>query len=433
MIVHVALLVFCILLMVPSGMSGAAETNPEDLRSLVEAALANNPEVRASSAHQRMLDYRARQAGSLEDPMLMLKIQNGVLRDPLNFSRDGMTQKVVGISQQIPWFGKRELRGNLARREAEASHLMREERILEIVRAVKELYYQIYVTDRSLEILAKNMRIMDDLIILAQNRYTVGQGVQQDIFRAQLEKSKLLDMRITLEQQRRSQEIRMNSLLNRPVDTRVGAIADPPITPFSLGGGELVELAENNRPLLKSMRAQIGRSRAAQALARREFYPDVALSFEYMQREPAMGGDGADMYGLGLTFNLPLRRERRHAMLAEAASEEAMSAAELNDARNGIRGGIADLLSQMERRRRQVELYKSGIIPQSRQNLESAVIAYRVGKVDFASLLDSRLTLFNYERDYYDSLADYQIRLTQLEAMVGGLSSAQPPDPGTEE
>ena len=138
-----------------------------------------------------------------------------------------------------------------------------------------------------------------------------------------------------------------------------------------------------------------------------------------MLREPTPGNDGADMYSLGVTFNLPVQRERRHAMLAESASEKTMATEELNDARNAIRSTIADLMSQLERRRKLAELYKGGIIPQAEQSLESAVIAYRVNKVDFLTLLDSRLTLFNYERDYYDSLADYQIRLAQLEATVG--------------
>jgi len=403
-----------------AGYSHAAQARPtESLPELVNIAMTNNPEVAASGAHLRMLENKAKQAGSLEDPMLMLKIQNGVISDPLNFRRDSMTQKVVGISQQLPWFGKRALRSDVARRDAEASHWNREERILDIIRGVKETYYQIYFTDKSLEILAKNTRILDDFVTIAQNRYAVGQGAQQDIFKAQLEKSRLLDMKITLEQQRRGLEIRLNSLLYRPVSTPVGAIPDPQITPLTRGDAELLEEAEQNRPLLKGMQAQIGKSEAAQALARKEFFPDFTVSFEYMQREPAMGSDGADMYGLGVTFNLPVQRERRHAMLAEAASEQTMSTAELNDARNSIRSAIADLVSQMERRRKLAELYKDGIIPQAEQALEAAVIAYRVGKVDFLALLDSRLTLFNYERDYYDSLADYQIRLAQLEATVG--------------
>jgi outer membrane protein TolC len=96
-----------------------------------------------------------------------------------------------------------------------------------------------------------------------------------------------------------------------------------------------------------------------------------------------------------------------------------MATEELNSAKNGIDSGIADLLAQMERRRKLVDLYKTGIIPQADQSLESATIGYRVNKVDFLTLQDNRITLFNYERELYDSMADYQMKRAQLEALVG--------------
>ena len=97
-----------------------------------------------------------------------------------------------------------------------------------------------------------------------------------------------------------------------------------------------------------------------------------------------------------------------------------MAADEVNALRNTIDSGISDLLAKLKKREKLVSLYKSGIIPQAEQSLESATIGYRVNKVDFLTLLDSRVTLFNYERELYESLAEYMIRLAQLEAMVGG-------------
>ena len=106
-------------------------------------------------------------------------------------------------------------------------------------------------------------------------------------------------------------------------------------------------------------------------------------------------------------------------MLAESSSEIEMATEELNSVKNGIDSGVSDLLAQMERRRKLVELYRTGIIPLAEHSLESATIGYRVNKVDFLSLQDNQMTLFNYERELYESLADYQIKLAQLEALVG--------------
>uniref|UniRef100_C6E8C0 Outer membrane efflux protein n=1 Tax=Geobacter sp. (strain M21) TaxID=443144 RepID=C6E8C0_GEOSM len=391
----------------------------ENLPTLVETALAQNPELKSSAARWQMYRSRAAQAGALEDPMLMFKIQNGIVTDPLSFTADGMTQKVIGISQQLPFAGKRKLKEEIASKEAETYRWSIEERKLELTRMVKEAYYQIYFTDKSQGILDKNIRILDDFIALAQTKYSVGQGAQQDIYKALLERSRMLDMKITLEQQRRSLEANLNSLLNRPQSTPVGRVADFKLAPLSQTPEQLWETAEANRPQLKALRAQIERGRAGHELARKESYPDFNVSFEYMQRQKAMGSDGSDMYSLGVTFNLPIQKERRQAMVAESSSEVTMAGEELAGVKNTITAGIADLLAQLDRRKKLVELYSSGIIPQASESLESAVIGYRVNKVDFLTLLDNRVTLFNYEREYYDSMADYQMKLAQLEALIG--------------
>jgi len=247
----------------------------------------------------------------------------------------------------------------------------------------------------------------------------VGQGAQQDVFKAQVEHSKMLDMRISLEQQRKSLQASLNALLYRPAETTVGAIPDVDIKPLMQSPEDLRTIAADNRPMFKSLNALIEKGAAGHKLAEKEYYPDFNVSFEYMQRERFEGSNGDDMYSLGVTFNLPVQRQRRHAMVAESSSEITMATEELNVLKSSINAGISDLLAQLERRRKLAELYKTGIIPQAEQSLESATIGYRVNKVDFLSLLDNRMTLFNYERELYDSLADYQMKRAQLEALVG--------------
>lgn len=400
--------------------AGAEDTSPaESVDALVGYAIAHNPEIAASEARWKMFTGRIAQARSLDDPMLMLKIQNGIISDPFNFRRDPMTQKVIGISQQLPFWGKRDLKGEVAAKEAESYRWQVEERKLELARMVKETYWQIYFVDRSLAITRKNLGIMDDFILLAETRYTVGQASQQDVLKAQVEKSKMLDMEINLQQQRKSMVAALNTLLARPADTPVGTIPDPALAPVTRSAAELERLAEEQRPQFKSLAAQIDQGKASHLLAEKESYPDVNVSFEYMQRDASMGDEGLDMYAAGVTFNLPVYRERRQAMRAESSSAMSMATAETAMLKNTIQGGVADLLAQLEKRRKLADLYRTGIIPQAEQTLESAVISYRVGKADILMLLDSRVTLFNYEREYYDSLTDYEMKRAQLEALVG--------------
>jgi outer membrane protein TolC len=398
----------------------AADQKPADeLSKLVAVALADNPELKASDSRWRMYREKVAQASSFDDPMLMLKIQNGVLRDPFDFGRDSMTQKVVGISQQLPFWGKRRLKGDVARQESEVYRWTLEERKVELTRMVKQTWYQLYLIDRETDIVERNIRILDDFITLAETRYSVNQGPQTDVFKAQVEHSKLLDARITLEQQRKSAVANLNTLLARPAETPVGRVPDFEIRPVKQTAEELRAEAFANRPLMKSLAAQVGKGEAGMKLADREYYPDFNLFAEYMQRDPAMGSDGDDMYSVGVSFNLPVQRAKRHAAVAEANSEVAMAASELESLKNSIGLAITDLMAQLERRKKLVELYGRGIIPQAENTLESATINYRVNKVDFLTLLDSRLTLFNYQRDYFESMAEYGIKRAELEAVLG--------------
>ncbi|HMN03168.1 TolC family protein [Geobacter anodireducens] len=408
----------CVLLLAGPARSGDAPA-AEDLNSLVSRALAVNPELKASEARWEMFRNRVAQAGALADPMLMFKLQNFLLRDPLDSRRDPMTQRVIGISQELPFWGKRALKAEIADREAEALRWQVEERKLELARMVKETWYQLYLVDRELDIVERNIRVMDDFVTLAETRYSVGQGAQQDVFKGQVERSRMLDMQIALAQQRTSLQATLNTLLFRPAETPVGRVPDLDIRPVSLSAIELRALAEENRPQFRSLRAQLEKGAAGHRLASLEAFPDVTLSLEYMQRDPSMDDRGYDMYSVGLTFNLPVQRERRRAMARESVADTDMARAELNTLNNAIALGIADSLARLERSEKLAQLYRTGIIPQAEQSLESATIGYRVGKVDFLSLLDARVTVFNYERQYHEALAEHGMRRAQLEALVG--------------
>jgi outer membrane protein TolC len=407
----------------PLSWAEEAKLPHEDLTVLVSTALTNNPELKSSQARWQIFSSKARQASSLDDPMFMFKLQNMLAREPFVFNKDPQSSKVIGISQQLPFWGKRALKQEIAQFEAESYKWAIEERKLELTRMVKETYYQIWAVDKYLKIIDKNLQILSDFITITESKYSVGQGVQQDIYKAGLEKSKLLDMQITLRQQRKSLEANINYLLYRPGNTPVGAVADFTLPQVTHSVEQLNETAFEKRPQIKSLASLANKGQAAHRLAKKEFYPDFNLSFEYMFKE-AVATDmvtdpGYDMFSVGVTFNLPFQRERRHAMLAESASETNMATEELNALKNNIAYTINDTLAQLDRRRKLTELYRGGIIPQAEQSLESAVIGYRVNKVDFLTLLDGRVTLFNYEREMYESQAEYMIQLAKLEATIG--------------
>ncbi|MFZ4525622.1 MAG: TolC family protein [Chlorobium sp.] len=396
---------------------------PENLTALVAAAVTNNPELKASESRWQMFASKVKQASVLDDPMVMFKVQNTPARSPFVFNRDPQSARVIGISQQLPFWGKRALRGDVARHEAESYQWASEERKLELTRMVKENYYQLWAVDKELAIVEKNLKLLSDVVAVTELKYSIGQGVQQDIFKAGLEKSKMIAMQITLQQQRKSLAANLNYLLCRPGNTPVGPVVDFTLPNVSLSQEQLNTIAIEQRPQVKSLANLVNKAEASLRLAKKEFFPDFNISLEYMFRDPVSTGmatdPGDNMVSLGITFNLPIQQEKRRQMRAESSFERTMATEELNALKNSISSTITETLAQLERRRKLTELYKGGIIPQAERSLESSLISYRVSKVDFLTLLDSKMTLFNYERELYESQAEYMMQLAQLEAAIG--------------
>jgi outer membrane protein TolC len=415
-----SLIVLLLLASLSPSLSRAEESpEPARLAALVDEALANNPEIKASEARWQAFTQRVKQAGAFEDPMMMLKVQNALVRDPLNFRRDVMTAKVIGVSQELPFFGKRGLVKQLAERDAEVGRWEYEERKLVLARMVKETFYQLYAVDHAVEVTHHHVHTVDGITSLATTMYGVGSVPQQDVFKAQVERTKMEEMLISLEQRRRSLKAALNALLYRPAGSPVPQVLELELALVRQSAAELEALAGEQRPQLRGLAARVEKARVSRKLGEKEFYPDFTVSLEYMQREPTMGEAGFDMYGAGVTFNLPVQRERRHAMIAEAESETRMAQEELNMLRNEIRFGIADALARLERYERLVELYRTAIIPQAEGALESATSAYRVGRADFMNVLDSELKLLDFRREYHQMVADHQMARAELEALVG--------------
>lgn len=390
------------------------------LADLVAEVLTANPEIKADEAGWDAYREQARQAGALEDPMLMARLQNLLLRDPLNFERDSTSAKVIGISQKLPFFGKRDLARQVAEQEAEAAAWQVAERRLELAGLVRELWPQLLLVDQSLLIVAQNIAALDDLARLGETRYGAGRGEAGEVIGAQLERARMEELRLSLQQQRQSLTATLNALRLQPAATPIIPAAELALRAPELDPAALEELAFAKQPRLKALAVRQEAAQTRQQQAQREFFPDFTLSVEYMQRDSSvMDRDGFDMYSAGISFNLPLQRERRHAMSAEAAAGERRAKAEQEALRSRIRLGIADGLARLESARQRTELYRQGLIPQTEHALAAALAAYRAGRGDFRPVLESRAALFNFQRQQLAAIAEHQIELARLATLIG--------------
>ena len=404
----------------PPARAAAVPENGTTLAGLVAEVLAANPEIKADQAGWDVYREQARQAGVLEDPMLMARLQNLLIRDPLSFDRDSTSAKVIGISQKLPFFGKRALARQAAEQEAKAAEWQVAERRLELAGLVRELWPQLLLVDQSLLIVARNIAALDDLARLGETRYGAGRGEAGEVIGAQLERARMEELRISLQQQRRSLTATLNALRLQPATTPIIPAAALELNAPALEPTPLEQLAFEKRPSLQALAAREETERVRQRQAEREFFPDFTLSVEYMQRESsAMDQNGFDMYSAGISFNLPLQQDRRHAKNAEALAGQRRARAEQEALRSRIRFGIADGLARLESARQRAELYRQGLIPQAEHALAAALAAYRAGRGEFRPVLDSRAALFNFQRQHLAAIAEHQIELARLTTLIG--------------
>ncbi|MDE2179425.1 MAG: TolC family protein [candidate division NC10 bacterium] len=403
------------------GVGGATTAAEETLRlqPLIQEALAVNPEIRADGKRWEAAKERPPQEGSLDDPMLNFEIEN-LPTHSFSFTQDDMTMKKFGISQTFPFFGKRDLRSEVAQREANAIGLAYQDKRNEIVRRVKEVFYELYAIERSLEIVEKNRELLKQFVKIAETKYSVGRGIQQDVLKAQVELSKLLDEQIRLEQSRQAAGARLNAILNRPPQTPPGRTEEVSKAELAMELKELQTRALENRPLLKGLQEEIERSKAANALARKRYFPDLTMSLGYGFREDSAIARRSDFFSAGFSINIPLYfRTKQDRRVAETSALINSVREQYQAARNEVVSMVKELVADVEKGGKLIDLLETGLIPQARLSLDSAVAGYQVGKVDFLTLLDNRLTLFNFEKEYYRTLGEYQTSLARLEWVVG--------------
>jgi len=389
-----------------------------NLDQLVEEALGNNPEILAAKKRGEVFREKVPQASALEDPMLGF----GIVNLPTNFSfrEEDMTMKEISISQKFPFPGKRHLMREMAEKEAEAVSTEIEDKTTRIIKEVKTVYFEISHVYRAREVTQRNKQIFETLAKIAETRYATGEGIQQDLLKAHVEISRMADELIMLDQKRVALEAKLHSLLNRTGGVSTGEPEELILRRFPLTIEELQKTALDSNPTLKAMKTMIEAKEKAHGLAKLDYYPDFTFKFAYGQRDNGPEMNRRDMLTGMVEMNIPLffESKQRH-KVAETLADIQTLQAQYRAMKNEVFYMIASMASMLQRTERQLELYKTGIIPQASMQIKSALSAYTVNKIDFMSLLDSQMTLYRYELEYHETLTEYERNLASLEAAVG--------------
>jgi len=386
----------------------------------IELALTGNPGLAEIRARAEAMAAVPSQEGTLPDPTLRF----GALYLPtssFNLHQDDFTMMEVGVSQEIPFPGKLALREKIAEQEALAAADSVDEARLRLVREVKQSWWRLFYYDRALNLLDESEHFFQQLIDIAQAKYKVGKGSQQDVLLAQLELSKLKDEKLNLVIMRHSQNARINALLDRAAETSVQIPAEAEFKLPVIVESALQDKALHIRPLFAQHRKMLDAGLAKVDLAQKGFYPDFTVGAYYDARQNTPSGQSrSDFASVQLSMNVPIYADRKQAKAVDQRQSELLQAQyALHDDHRKIQAEIAAKAVEYQQTKEKLLLLEHEIIPQAQQAVNSLLAGYQVSQTDFTDLLRTQLSFFQYQTQYWQALTNTQQILAELSAEVG--------------
>jgi outer membrane protein TolC len=400
------------------GLARAQDSGPLSRKTLalpvlIQEVLARNPEIVAARKQWEAATNRIAQARSLEDPTLSVQLWNL----PQTFNVTQAQNSIFGLSQSFPFPGKLTLKGEVASRSAEMTEQALRAKERDLVARLKQAYYDLFLAQKALQIHRQQVDLLGQFVEIANARFRTGRGSQADVLKAQVELTLLHQHLSVLDQQRETAEAMLNTLLDRDPASPLGTAQEPPQAPIGKTIDDLHQLALNTRPELRAAELAVQRNEQSHTLAQRQYYPDFNVAFQRFQNFQANDG-----FGAYVAMSIPFAfwtKPKYDAGVQEAASAVAAARAERHTLENLTRFQIKDLLAKLRTTDQMATLYRTTILPQAEQGLESARAGYRAGKAGFLDLIESERALRGFQLEYVNALVNRQHRLAELEQVVG--------------
>ena len=381
-----------------------------NLESLIEELSARSPEIKAARERWEAAKAVVPQVQTLPDPRLQLGYQRMPMTEPLQGA-------MYGFGQEIPFPGKLRLKGEVAQSEVERLEQEFNATRLRFIASLKEAYFNLHFIHKSTEIVEKNKVLLMQFEKTAKARYSVGQAAQQDVFRAQVEISRVLDRLAVLDQQKESLHAAINRLVNRPPAGALGTPEEIHTTILTIPLQELNRRTDEFSPALLATARSIDRSERSVSLANRQYYPDFDVTALGLRNDRT--NDNGYQVMLGIKIPLFYETKQKQGVREARASLEG-AREDFTATRQDLLFQVKDGFVQAQRAERLITLLRDAIIPQATLGLQAAQAGYAVGKVDFLTLLNSLLTLQESQLELHSEMVSHERAVARLEAVTGG-------------
>lgn len=396
----------------------ASTAHAETLLELQRELVRNNPEILAAKNRYLAATKVPIQEGTLPDPMISFT-DFGVGRPFFTaLNESDFAYRGFSISQDLPFPGKLNLRSQIANKKAEAAEQELRLTTIRLLSQLKTEFVEYAYLQQAIAITEKYRVLVNHFTEISEAKYKVGEGVQSDILRAQLERSTLEEKMQLLYQDLESRRAAMNALLNRAIDADLKT-DETFLTPqFDVALEVLRKRLEERSPEILSKVVQQEQRALELKLANKEKYPDFSATFQWQKT----GSEFPDYYMTMFEARIPLYYWRKQKpAIAQATLELQASKNEKEATLKKLNADLKAAYISATTTANLAKLYNEGIIPQSRISLESTLSAYQVGKVDFLTLLNSGTTLLNYESEFLRRVADHEKAVARIEEITGQL------------
>ncbi len=401
--------------------------SPLSFEKAIKSAQKNDPWLTGNLHKQRSVESMSIAVSTLPDPKISLGLAN-LPTDGFNFGQEGMTQAKVGITQMFPRGNTLDIKSQQLRIQSEAFPYQRQNREAKVAVTVGSLWLDAYRVQQSIALIEKNRSLFEQLADVAEASYssTLGKTRQQDIVRAQLELTRLEDRLDKLAQQKNRYEGMLSQWLTKfsKVNNSSQSIAistdfslhnillSQQIPQIDLLNSDLVHRKNwlkpedlvhyfKGHPSVVAIDKKVNATKTGIELAKQKYKPEwgVNASYGYRDEDP-MGNSRADLFSMGVTFDLPLFTENRQDKEVQSAisKAEAIKTEKILLLRQ-LLGSYSSAKGRLLRLKDRQILYKSKLLPQIYDQAEASLTAYTNDDGDFAEVVRSRIAVLNADID----------------------------------
>jgi cobalt-zinc-cadmium efflux system outer membrane protein len=388
---------------------------PTSLHELVQEAEQKNPQIAASFHAWQASRNVPKQVSALPETQLSVQqFSVGSPRPFAGYSNSNFAYIGFGASQDIPYPGKRELRGRVAERGADSMEAQADSVRRMVVGNLKMVYFRLAYIQQTLGVLKKSDEVLNQVQQATEARYRLGQGNQQDVLKAQLQHTKILQEIAHHHQEEGLLEAQIKQLLGRPQESPDIVAETLTVRALPYSAADLLQRTSSKNPDVRSKQASIQQQETQVALAHKNFRPDFNVQYMWQHTN----GDTPDYYMATLGIRLPNRR-RQKAELAEAEENQERARHDLDSESQRVLSEVQQQYVRAKTSEERLKIYSDGLVPQSEATFRSALSAYQSNRQDFESLLSSFLDVLNLDLEYRSELVEHESALAELERLTG--------------